>query len=93
MLVRTSPDTWIYLAGDACHDRRLMRKELAIATWSGAHGEICCIHVDKERSKETIERIAALEKLRDQQVEVILAHDIEWLNKEANMKRFWPNKI
>ena len=93
ILARTSPGAWVYLAGDACHDRRLMTKELAIATWSGLHGEICCIHVDKEESEKTIERIAALEKLRDQRVEVILAHDIEWLDKESNKKRFWPNKL
>jgi glyoxylase-like metal-dependent hydrolase (beta-lactamase superfamily II) len=93
ILVRTSPATWVYLAGDSCHDRRLLTKELAIATWSGSHGEVCCIHVDKRVAEETIERIAMLEKLESDQVEIILAHDIDWLNKEANKKRFWPNKL
>jgi glyoxylase-like metal-dependent hydrolase (beta-lactamase superfamily II) len=93
LLVRTSSETWIYLAGDACHDRRLLTKELEVATWNGIHGEVCCIHIDKKKAEETIERIATLEKLGGQKVEVILAHDIEWLSKEANRQRFWPNKL
>ncbi|KAG0648547.1 3-hydroxyisobutyrate [Hyphodiscus hymeniophilus] len=93
ILVRTGPKTWVYLAGDACHDRRLLTKELSIATWNNSHGDICCIHVDRRVAEETIERIAALEKFRDQQVEVIMAHDITWLNTEGNKKRFWPNKL
>jgi len=26
-------------------------------------------------------------------VEVVLAHDSEWLNEEGNKKRFWPGKM
>lgn len=93
LMVRTGPTTWVYLAGDACHDRRLMSKELGIATWDGADGQTCCIHVDKALAEETIDKIGALEKLNGQKVEVILAHDIDWLRKEENRKRFWPNKL
>jgi hypothetical protein len=38
----------------------------------------------------TIELIVRLEKMG---VEVVLAHDSEWLNEEGNKKRFWPGKM
>ncbi len=93
LLVRTGAGKWIYLAGDACHDRRLLSKELEIGTWTSAHGDICCIHVDKAQAEATIDRIAALENLQDQHVEVILAHDIDWLSMPSNKKRFWPGSL
>jgi hypothetical protein len=52
------------------------------------HGEECCIHVDREATEKTIELIVGLEKMDE--VEVVLAHDIEWLNEEGNKRRFWP---
>jgi hypothetical protein len=67
-----------------------MRGELEIGMWTNLHGEQCCIHVDKEATLRTIELIVRLEKMG---VEVVLAHDSEWLNEERNKKRFWPGKM
>ena len=91
LLARLAPGKLLYLAGDACHDRRIMRKELDIATWKNMHGDICCIHANKETTEKTIELIVELEKLDG--MEVVLAHDREWLDKEKNKKRFWPSKL
>ncbi len=54
------------------------------------HGGQCCIHIDKEATLKTIELIATLEKMG---VEVVLAHDSEWLNEEGNKKRFCPRQM
>ncbi|KAH6680190.1 beta-lactamase-like protein [Halenospora varia] len=93
LLARTGPSAWAYLAGDACHDRRLLRKELEIGTWKNDHGDVCCIHFDRAATEKTIEMIADLERLSDDRVEVILAHDVEWVKKEDNRKRFWPGAL
>ncbi|KAI0871238.1 Metallo-hydrolase/oxidoreductase [Hypoxylon argillaceum] len=79
LLARTPNDdgstSWVYLAGDACHDRRIIRREKVISEWLDVHGQVCCIHADRAQANETIERIRELE---GKGVEVILAHDIEW---------------
>ncbi|KAI1127854.1 beta-lactamase-like protein [Nemania abortiva] len=89
-LARTLNDdgstSWIYLAGDACHDRRIMRREKAIGEWLDAHGQVCCIHADRAQADKTIERIRELE---GKGVEVILAHDVEWEGDSANARRFF----
>ncbi|KAK2733948.1 hypothetical protein FQN55_003086 [Onygenales sp. PD_40] len=77
----------VYLAGDACHDRRILRKEREISEWTDAHGHICCIHTDRKIAEETLEQIRQLEA---QGVEVILAHDVEW--EENNRDRFWGSR-
>jgi glyoxylase-like metal-dependent hydrolase (beta-lactamase superfamily II) len=86
ILARTGPTTSVYLAGDACHDRRIMRKERAIGEWHDAEGHICCIHGDKKVAEQTIDRIRELEA---NGVEVIFAHDVEWEENERNKGRFF----
>jgi glyoxylase-like metal-dependent hydrolase (beta-lactamase superfamily II) len=93
VLARTGRTSWIYLAGDACHDRRLLRKEVEIAQWKGEHGQICCIHVDKAEAEATLDRIGALDRMQGHEVEVVLAHDVGWLNKAGNENRFWPGAM
>lgn len=85
LLARTGPLTSVYLAGDACHDRRIMRKERDIGEWLDDHGHICCIHADKKLAEQTIERIQELES---RGVEVIFSHDIEWEQDSKNQDRF-----
>ncbi|CZR54237.1 uncharacterized protein PAC_04120 [Phialocephala subalpina] len=85
LLARTGPNESVYLAGDACHDRRILRKEKTIGTWPDAEGYTCCIHANREKAEETIERIRELEK---QGVEVIFAHDVEWEQDPKNKGRF-----
>jgi hypothetical protein len=77
---------WVYLAGDACHDRRIFRKEKEIGEWLDANGDTCCIHADRKAAEATIESIRILEAMG---VEVILAHDVEWENNERNSRRFF----
>ncbi|TGJ78989.1 hypothetical protein E0Z10_g9775 [Xylaria hypoxylon] len=90
ILARTLKDdggtSWVYLAGDACHDRRILRKEKIISEWFDAHGQVCCIHADRAQANETIERIRGLE---GKGVEVILAHDVEWEGNAGNVGRFF----
>jgi glyoxylase-like metal-dependent hydrolase (beta-lactamase superfamily II) len=76
----------IYMAGDACHDRRLLTGEKSIGAWADTHGHTCCIHADRKEAEKTIERIRALEK---EGVEIIFAHDVEWENDPANRSRFF----
>ncbi|KAF7547090.1 hypothetical protein G7046_g9114 [Stylonectria norvegica] len=78
LLIRTS-NGFIYLAGDACHDRRIIRKEKEIGEWYDPHGYRCCIHTDRAKAEETLERIRELE---ESGVEVIFAHDVEWENDD-----------
>lgn len=89
LLARTGLLTQVYLAGDACHDRRIMRNERQIGEWHDAEGHICCIHANKKEAEETIERIRELER---QGVEVIFAHDVEWEENQGNRGRFWGAK-
>lgn len=77
---------WVYLAGDACHDRRIIRKEKEIGEWHDAHGHMCCIHADRAKAEETIEQIRGLER---NGVEVIFAHDVEWESDVRNQNRFF----
>jgi glyoxylase-like metal-dependent hydrolase (beta-lactamase superfamily II) len=86
LLARTSPSHHTYMAGDACHDRRLLSGEKRIGEWEDAHGHVCCIHADRKQAEETIERIRLLEK---EGVEVIFAHDVEWEENPANRSRFF----
>lgn len=74
------------MAGDACHDRRLLTGEKAIGEWNDAEGHICCMHVDRQQAEETIERLRALEK---EGVEIIFAHDVEWESDPVNQTRFF----
>ena len=86
LLARISEDHQVYMAGDACHDRRLLTGEKTIGEWNDAHGHICCIHADRKQAEETIEKIRVLEK---EGIEVIFAHDVEWESDPANNARFF----
>lgn len=86
LLANTGNGQYVYLAGDACHDRRIMRKEREIGTWADAEGQTCCIHANREQAEETIRRIL---KLEEQGIEVIFAHDVEWEQDAKNRSRFW----
>lgn len=86
LLARTAPLSTVYLAGDACHDRRIMRNERQIGEWLDTEGHICCIHADKHLAQQTIERIRELEF---RGTEVIFAHDHEWEGDLRNQSRFF----
>lgn len=75
---------WVYLAGDACHDRRILRGDREIGEWNDIHGAVCCIHANRSKAEETLARIRLLEK---EGVEVILAHDAEWVSEPHNVAK------
>ncbi|KAI1343121.1 beta-lactamase-like protein [Xylariaceae sp. FL0016] len=85
-LLANTDTGWLYLAGDTCHDRRIIRGEKEIGEWLDIHGQVCCIHADRAKAEQTIERVRDLER---QGVEVILAHDVEWENDPKNRSRFF----
>jgi glyoxylase-like metal-dependent hydrolase (beta-lactamase superfamily II) len=86
LLARTIDGHEVYMAGDACHDRRLLSGEKTIGEWNDAEGHVCCIHADRKQAEETIARIRVLER---EGVEVIFAHDVEWESNPANTTRFF----
>ena len=90
ILARTANDHQIYLAGDACHDRRLLTGEKEIGEWNDAQGHVCCIHADRKRAEETIQTIRELES---KGVEIIFAHDVEWEEEPRNKARFFGAEI
>ncbi|KAI9723907.1 MAG: hypothetical protein M1828_004026 [Chrysothrix sp. TS-e1954] len=95
LLCRTAPAKWVYLAADACHDRRILTGEKQIGTWKNEQGAELCIHLDREGAKRTIQSIRDLQdvmRAEGQDLEVILAHDDEWwaANKGA---RSFPNTL
>jgi len=85
LLIRTSPDQWIYLAGDSCHDARILHGECETSVYpdpaNTAH--LKCAHADKEKAEEHLARVRELGSLG---VEIVLAHDWRWL--EGNKNRF-----
>jgi glyoxylase-like metal-dependent hydrolase (beta-lactamase superfamily II) len=85
LLARCKDDHRVYMAGDACHDRRLLTGEKSIGEWDDTYGHTCCIHSDRKEAEKTIERIRELEK---EGVEIIFAHDVEWENDPSNKSRF-----
>ena len=92
ILARTGPRKWVYLAGDACHDRRILTGEVGIATWENAEGRVCCIHSDVDETEKTLKKIRVL-SAASEEVEVILAHDVDWAEDKLNQTRFWPGTL
>jgi len=90
LLARLDPEKWLYLVGDACPDRRIIKRGLKNGAWKNIHEE-CCIRVDREATEKKIELIVGLEEMDG--VKLVLAHDIKWLNEEGNKERFWPGKM
>ncbi|KAK4230304.1 Metallo-hydrolase/oxidoreductase [Podospora fimiseda] len=83
LLCRTE-DGWLYLAGDTCHDRRILSGEKEIGEWKDSEGHTCCIHSDRKEAERSIHRARELGKMG---VEVVFSHDVDW--EEGNKERFW----
>ncbi|KAL1619220.1 hypothetical protein SLS54_006812 [Diplodia seriata] len=86
LLCRTGPQSWVCLAGDAYHDRRLLTGEKEIGCWADESGETLCIHLDKDAASQSIERLRKLAE--NDHVELIAAHDDGWY--EQNKARMFP---
>lgn len=95
VLARVGEKRWVYLAGDACHDARLLTGQSEIAEWQDpTTGRTCCIHTDKKQAEATLARIRDLQAAAGVvgvQLEVILAHNMEWA--DANPQAFLPGTI
>lgn len=84
-------DGWICLCGDAFHDRRLLTGEKEIGMFQGAHGDMICIHLDKEAAAESIRRLREFDRMADGQVELVAAHEEIWW--EANKHKKFPGTM
>lgn len=97
LLCRKEDGSYVYLAGDACHDPRLLSGEKEIATWiDPAHPNvICCIHSDKEAAEKTLALIQATMNQPTElgNVEVIFAHDGAWAKEARRDGRFFPGAL
>lgn len=87
LLVRIGLEEWIYLAGDSCHDVRILKGEMETSFYpdpaSSIEGVLKCAHADNEKADAHLDRIRELEKLG---VEIVLAHDWKW--EKENLGRF-----
>ena len=90
VLARTSDDGgWIYLAGDAAHDHRLLTGAARIPE----HDVFGCAHRDKAQAALHIARIRRLAETYPR-VRVMLAHDVPWYELVRESGRgFWPDTI
>ncbi|KAJ5382252.1 hypothetical protein N7517_000163 [Penicillium concentricum] len=100
LLVRLSETKWVYLGGDCCHDIRILHGEKDIALYSDGHGGKRSVHIHTEGAQGTLGRIRdmmdefnkiAVETHSEQIVEVIVAHDGGW--RERNPSKFFPGKV
>ncbi|KAL4952727.1 hypothetical protein BDW69DRAFT_200557 [Aspergillus filifer] len=89
--------SYIYLAGDACHDPRLLSGEKEIATWSDPNfqGVTCCIHSDKGAAERTLKWIWDAKEGRTVlgDVEVIYADDEIWAGRAKEEGVIWPGSL
>ncbi|KAI8986248.1 Metallo-hydrolase/oxidoreductase [Trametes punicea] len=92
VLARTNATgSWIYLAGDTAHDRRILTGEREVAVALQPDGHIRCIHDDKAQAEEHIRRVRTL--LGVPKVLVLLAHDDKWYEANRDGDAFLPGVI
>jgi glyoxylase-like metal-dependent hydrolase (beta-lactamase superfamily II) len=97
LLCRLEDGKHVYLAGDSCHDGRLLTGEKDIATWTDEAypGVTCCIHQDKAQAEKTLSIIR--DTIRDpgelKEVEVVFAHDGVWEKQAVDEGRFFPGAL
>lgn len=98
LLCRKADGSFVYLAGDACHDPRLLSGKKEIATWTdpGFPGITCCIHSCKPTAQKTLARIRAVMQQPNGlggDVEVVFAHDALWAKSAKDQGRFFPGAL
>ncbi|EGN96612.1 hypothetical protein SERLA73DRAFT_75496 [Serpula lacrymans var. lacrymans S7.3] len=92
VLARTSASgSWIFLGGDSAHDFRLVTGEKEVAFRFDEAGHMLCAHANKDDAVETIRRIGSL--LNIPRVQVLIAHDSTWYNKNKGGPAFFPGTI
>ncbi|KAJ9137990.1 N-acyl homoserine lactonase [Coniochaeta hoffmannii] len=96
-LARVGPGKYVYLGGDCCHDPRILRGEKGIALYDDGRGGKRSVHVHTGVARRTLDwidefvRRKRLEGEEEVDVEVVVAHDGEW--REKNRGRFWPGHL
>ncbi|EXK46400.1 hypothetical protein FOMG_00122 [Fusarium oxysporum f. sp. melonis 26406] len=95
VLCRKKDGTYVYLAGDAGHDLRLLSGEKEIAYWRDENHQMCCIHQDIDQARRTLDTIreAWSNKTSLGAVEVVLAHDAAWASKARVAGRYFPGEL
>ncbi|KAL4940198.1 hypothetical protein BDV06DRAFT_213669 [Aspergillus oleicola] len=97
LLARQDHGSYVYLAGDVCHDPRLLSGEKSIATWTDLDfpGVTCCIHANKDEAERTLEWIRQAKSGETElgSVEVVFAHDGDWAVRAKEQGRFWPGVL
>ncbi|KAL2419662.1 hypothetical protein ABEF95_000926 [Exophiala dermatitidis] len=88
-LLRVSPQKWVYLGGDCCHDPRIVTGEKDIAMYDDGHGGMRSVHSELPAARRTIESIRKFLDVNGDTVEWIVAHDLKWATE--NQARFFPN--
>lgn len=95
--ISSQPLKYVLLAGDSCHDIRILSGERNIATWADAKlpGVICCIHANIHEAEKTIENIRRVQSdgIDGGVVEVVFAHDGDWEKRSLKEGRFWPGHL
>lgn len=91
LLARVSPEKWIYLGGDCCHDVRIITGEKEIALYDDGHGGTRSVHSNLPLARNTIAMIQKFIAANENKVEWIIAHALEW--SQQNPDKFFPGKI
>ena len=93
ILARTSATgAWLFLGADCAHDRRLLTGEREMSYREDPKtGRARCAHADKDAAVAHIARVRSL--LGVAGVQVLLAHDWEWYEKNKGGSAFLPGTI
>lgn len=91
LLARVGEQRYVYLGGDCCHDPRILSGEKGIALYDDGRGGMRSVHVHTGVARKTLDCIDEFVKGENAGVEVVVAHDGAW--REKNRHRFWPGKL
>jgi glyoxylase-like metal-dependent hydrolase (beta-lactamase superfamily II) len=90
LVVRTGPSTYFYLAGDMCHDKRVLTGEKSLGTYCD-HGVVKCFYVDREEALRTVKRANEFAETDGMNAKIIIAHDTSFFHDKGEMTSvFFP---
>lgn len=90
-MARVGPSRFILLGSDSCHFPSLLEGSCCIAHFEQEPGVFRSVHVDDEAAKTHIKNLRKMRDLSEAQVEVVLAHDLSWAEK--NQDKFLPGHL